>query len=407
MISSLSQTSQAHEAVYELGDPMAQSGLMIETNKKVGFWGAHAELHPQLRLVSECLNFTGQNTGNLFIGSGLFSSTNAPEKGYCDIYNETPEEFDEKYDVLFIPASNFVFEYTDLEDQYNFFSKTKAQIFMFGLGSQVNDPSSLALKKGTSNFLRMVAERGASIGVRGEYTAEIMNGLGIKNVDVVGCPSLLRAPTAFKEFHRSVQGNKYSFNFSNNARHHAFFEEAISRVENDLFRSMLSLDSYYIVQNEVPEIELMYLLRYKPELNNEDLNFYRTVRSLFNYFDNNNILMNFLRWKTKIFFSCSEWISFMSTVDFSVGTRFHGNVAAILAGRPAHILCHDYRTLELCQFYKIPHTSLKDEKYDYRLPSIIERTDMTEFTRRYPQLLDIWSDFLAKNGLSSCRIADG
>ena len=50
----------------------------------------------------------------------------------------------------------------------------------------------------------------------------------------------------------------------------------------------------------------------------------------------------------------------MEGLDFSIGTRLHGNMAAIAAGRPAVLISHDGRTGELAKTMHLPHLSIKD-----------------------------------------------
>jgi hypothetical protein len=49
-----------------------------------------------------------------------------------------------------------------------------------------------------------------------------------------------------------------------------------------------------------------------------------------------------------------SWLELVKSVDFSIGTRFHGNLVAIQAGTPALVLYHDQRTKELCDVLAIP-----------------------------------------------------
>lgn len=61
---------------------------------------------------------------------------------------------------------------------------------MIGAGAQAYEfGGCIALTEGTRCFLGYVAARSVSIGVRGHYTAEVLARLGIRNVDVIGCPS--------------------------------------------------------------------------------------------------------------------------------------------------------------------------------------------------------------------------
>lgn len=375
--------------------------LTINTSKRVCFWGAASKLPRTARTIKECMRECGENTGNLFIGNGFESATQAPKKEYWDFYGKNPQEFDDKFDVLFVPASNFIFEYTDLTDQYNFFSKTKAQIFMFGLGSQLREIKPVKLTEGTEKFIRLVAERSHTIGVRGEITADVMEKLGISNVRVTGCPSLLDLPEKFSAPPANIDDAVVAGNFTNNAREHAFSDQALTQLESELFRELMRRRGYYILQNERHEIALLKSLIHSESLDEQDYWHLNRVKELFLLNEEYSELIDYLRWRSKIFFSVHEWVRFMRTVDFSFGTRFHGNVAAVLAGKPTFMFCHDYRTLELARFYRLPHRLVDPAKKTPTLQELCAESDMSHLQAAVPELLSIWQMFVSENGFTS------
>lgn len=375
--------------------------LQIKTDKRVCFWGAPRSVPRQNRLTAQCLMETGGNTGNLFIGSGLFNATHAPVREYWDFYKGSPEQFDEMFDVLFIPASNFLFEHTDLSDQYEFFRKTKARMFMFGLGSQVRTLTPIKVPPGTENFIKLVAERSGSIGVRGEITADLVNAMGIRNVQVSGCPSLLQLPSTFSNKPVTLDAAVISGNFTNNARLHAFSSEALRKCESALFADLVKRGGYYVLQNERHEIKLRSILETSELLDDTEQWELNRVCELFDAGAYTQDVIEFVRWNTKLFFSVRDWLQFMSYVDFSFGTRFHGNIAAILAGKPAHIVCHDYRTLELCRFYKLPHSTVNSTDEVFTIADLVLTTDMDAFKQNIPKVLDLNKAFVIENGFEA------
>lgn len=80
--------------------------------------------------------------------------------------------------------------YTQLSD---FISKIKKPILVAGLGANSLEgfvPHFYKLLDDEQvRFWRLLGEKCNSIGVRGYFTAEVLNDLGIKNVRVIGCPS--------------------------------------------------------------------------------------------------------------------------------------------------------------------------------------------------------------------------
>ncbi len=88
----------------------------------------------------------------------------------------------------------------------------------------------------------------------------------------------------------------------------------------------------------------------------------------------------------------------MKPLDFVVGTRFHGAMAALSAAVPAFVLCHDTRTEDMCEFLNVPHANICDVgRVDIR--ELYEKTDLKAFSRRRSALIPAYRAFLTANGL--------
>jgi Polysaccharide pyruvyl transferase len=165
----------------------------------VCLWGAPADSTLPGDDYSAQLAASGGNTGNMFIGYGVYNNLSCAQKSFHPGFHKIPaENFHEFYDIVLIPASNFINSSTDLGAHFQYFPKTKASIVCFGLGSQFLPGQDMALQPGTYKFLRLISERSGSIGVRGAFTAEILWNLNLRNISVVGCPSLLLTNRGFR-----------------------------------------------------------------------------------------------------------------------------------------------------------------------------------------------------------------
>lgn len=372
--------------------------------KRVCFWGAPASSsHDAFERFTwqERLQQTGGNTGNLFIGHGLFSNFDADEKSYHPGFGVlSPEQFDEIYDCLVIPASNFINPALDLGEIYNYFSKTKCQIFCFGIGSQIIPGEDINLKEGTMRFLQLISERSGSIGVRGSFTANILWDMGIRNISLTGCPSLLNLTdqTINDLVSKKPSLEKIAVNYSNNVRRHSFSSDAMRTTENGLFNSMIKENSYYIVQNEAPEIRIIEISsgRLKGHSLHEPI---KALQQVFEYDGDEAILQNYLSTRLRVFFSVPPWVGAMRTMTATIGTRFHGNIASLLGGVPGMVLVHDMRTWELAELIGIPHIVIDKP---YKAEALLERlldVSYDSFSRRMNILRSEWQNFGVRNSV--------
>jgi hypothetical protein len=104
--------------------------------------------------------------------------------------------------------------------------------------------------------------------------------------------------------------------------------------------------------------------------------------------------------KARFFVDPGTWIEFLADYDFSFGTRIHGNIVAILAGTPCHVLAHDSRTMELVRYFEIPHTRIDalPEK-PILAGELYEMSDYTRMQLGHKGRFEAYSTFLKKNNL--------
>jgi len=368
--------------------------------KRICFWGAPAHPAPPGTL-GQRLEATGANTGNMMIGYGLFHGLAAGHKAYHPGFGAIPaERLHEQYDAIFVPASNFVSASVDLSSQADYFARTKLPIYCFGLGSQMLPGQKRSLQPGTERFLRLVSERSGSIGVRGTFTAEILWELGIRNVSVVGCPSLLAIrPEALNRLATQRPTlEKVALGFSNNVRQHGLVPDAMRACENGLFQRMLGENAFYILQNEAAELNLLAAMERGDTAGAMEA--IQRIARLFEVAPGRTDVQRFLETRVRVFFSVEDWVGCARTMTAAIGTRFHGNIAALLAGTPALFLVHDMRTLELCDLLRAPSLLLDRP---YAAEEIVERlvsADYGPFIAQFRRLMMEWRLFIQRNGFA-------
>lgn len=358
---------------------------------RVLFVGAPYEVASrESRSLADCFDATGRNTGNLLIGHGLYSQLRC-ERLEPFRYAMSPEYVEENFDQVVIAAANFLYPGFDFTPVSSFLDKIDLPVFMVGLGAQL--PSSRAdlanIPDGTWRLVQIASERSHSIGVRGDFTADQLRKNGITNVQVTGCPSLYTRLEPTVRIRRTEVPSRIVVNGSRNVVGHAFDKDAATKVEQQLFHLALSRGLPYVLQNEQPEMQIA---------KGEDLDPHEAaIKSIAKFFNTEVAqLVGFYREHGRVFFSIQEWFDWIAGHDFSIGTRFHGNIAALLNGVPAVILTHDSRTRELCDFAAIPSVGISDAG-ELDVERIYAEADYDRFERNYAEIHARYVEFLDAN----------
>lgn len=296
------------------------------------------------------------------------------------------DRINERYDAYVIPLANaFRPSYEpQLRRLTALIERLRIPVVILGVGAQ----GDLAYRTGRLDgiepavraFCAAVLERGPRIGVRGELTRDYLAGLGFRDTEVIGCPSLfihgpdLRVQKATPELASDarvvVTVSPYVTAMGPVVRHH------LERYPN----------LRYIPQ----DIDTLELLLWGGIGDDVAIDDQMPVHEAHRLFRDDRV---------RFFTEPWPWLRYLATIDFTFGTRIHGAIAALMAGRPAYVLAHDSRTLELARYFEIPHARIGDGGM-IDAAELYARADYGPFNAGQPARFATFAAFLAEHGLT-------
>ena len=347
------------------------------------------------RTTQERLAATGGNAGNQIIAHGLLETIQHSEVAWD--YSIGPERVDAEFDVIVIAAANFLFPAFDFSGMANFIARTKLPVVMAGLGAQASDRSvaSIPLQEGTARLIRLVSERSAAIGVRGEYTARVLKQLGIANTQIIGCPSYyaVRAVGYSIRVDALTDSSPIAVHASRDVVRHSSAPERMRDVIFQLYGEAARRDAIFVAQTEMEEIALADVAS-----SSEREIAASAIRNFFNQPTGGDDIARWLGTRARVFWSPTEWVDAMRSFAFVAGTRFHGTIAALHAGTPAACICHDARTSEMCEFLSVPAIDLEAVSH-IDFAEMRAKLDFERLRVRHRYLVKEYVRFLNLNGL--------
>jgi hypothetical protein len=366
--------------------------ILIRSGKSPFRVTSHAEFIHQ--------DLFGTNSGNLLFSDAahklllVTDRTEVTSNGIrTDPSPERAARINEEYDVFVVPLANAFrpqFQ-ASLDRLSTLIEQLTIPVVVLGVGAQTGqdyDTEGLGpMRDSVTRFARAVLGRSASIGVRGELTAEYLRGLGLADseVDIIGCPSMFLYGDTFptpRQLTTVDSTSRIAINLSPDAlpvgdvagiAHHA--HERFPRLR-------------YYAQNLV-DAELLFWGDTSEAAGRHDPFPLQVTHPLFQ------------EDKVRVPLDPRTWIDELRGFDFAYGTRIHGNVAALLAGTPAVVLVHDSRTLELCRYFDIPYRMLSDVPADVDPAALYEGADFTGLLNGHKERFRRLTDFLDKNSLEN------
>lgn len=336
------------------------------------------------------MEFIGNNTGNMLFVSAVKEQVNYKSEIWFNGFDLNRLEQQGNVSAI-IPASNFIIAGSDnlVDSMRAMYEKTTCPITMVGLGAQAyapyNTPRKLVerLSENKISFFKMAAERAVSLGIRGEFTAECLEIMGIKNYRIIGCPTCYKYFDGIYKELKKPTANKPIFTITGkNKGESGIFEFG---MKNNATLLMQMITEFPQLLYGVDDIDDELFNKNFPEINVSKEDFIKFIKS-----------------NGKIFFDMDKWNSYMQEQDFtfSFGSRFHGNMSALRNGIPALWVTHDSRTSELVQTLKLPHITLSEFNEINNMKKLVEYCDYTEFYKSYKGLSAEYVKFLDENNLN-------
>jgi hypothetical protein len=271
----------------------------------------------------------------------------------------------ESNSLLLLPWANMLYPefYSELID---IIVDLQIDVLPLSIGIQAHfgaSPFSIGMSPSSLKLLQYVDSRGRTPGVRGEITQMVLAGHGFKAIPI-GCPSCLLLPIdeIANSFSLIQNDRAENVRIGTNGTLSGFH-----RVETSALLSWAQkLSCAYVLQSESRIIADVYKARYGKDLWSPSMCSVETYKKdmenlLFDYGYYNQCpeewgaLRSFFMQKALLFFDSATWMNHIrDNLDIVIGSRFHGNVIAMLAGKPALFIPSDWRTYELCQFHSLP-----------------------------------------------------
>ena len=150
-------------------------------------WYRHADLQSHINHY--------HNIGDAFVFDSSLKLLNFEKLEELPITRVDPQQIDRlnaEFDYVFLRGSNYVHAEMNWSRTAEVLRRLKLPVIAFGIGAQAPVSGKLELSEDSKTVLKLIADSTASVGVRGTYSAEVMNELGIRNVRIIGCPTAFR-----------------------------------------------------------------------------------------------------------------------------------------------------------------------------------------------------------------------
>lgn len=339
-------------------------------------------------------NLIGNNNGNLMFATASHkllsaSDQNVTAHGLSFRPNQA-DRINEKFDHLVLPLANAFrksFE-PQLIKLTELILKLDIPVTMLSGGAQSGSDGSFAnlnsIADSVKRFCAAVLDRSPRLSVRGEQTAHYLNSLGIRDVEVIGCPSL------------TMHGPGHSVRPAD--------ASSLSRVAYNVETSK------DICGHLVADAELHYDARYYAQ----DMSTFELMlhgKDRFTQARDSRLPLRsthraFKEDRARFALDAWTWIDSLKNFDFSFGPRIHGAVASILAGTPAMLIAHDSRTVELAEVHGIPYLELHEIPDDLTVQDLVLMTDYSKFNQMHSQYVDQIISYVHEHGLKTIYDSD-
>lgn len=307
------------------------------------------------------------------------------------------ERYASEFDYVFVRGSNFIHEKMEWYRAVEVLERVKLPVYAIGVGAQASQDRAIELSAVSRRFWSIVADRSATIGVRGAFSAETLRRNGIKNVDVVGCPSIFR--TRERDLVIKVPDQrdirKVAFSLRREADR-SYTVDPVAYLRNQK-AALLKVDSQseMVMSSHGEHEEKAFFLRDAAAKERAVAEFVKT--GWWSGPDDADMRRIYEK-QLFSFFDVERYDEFARSIDLAVGYRVHGVLPAIAQGVPGVLVAYDTRSQELAETLKIPvvpEAALAEGGWR----AVYQEGQLKGLARSYAQSYDRMREFLEKNGV--------
>lgn len=338
----------------------------------------------------------GSNSGNMLFVSSIVKNIYTNENDTFEFIStkkmfssDKVESFNKDYDMFVIPLANafknsFIGELNLITDLVN---KLKIPAVVIGVGLQDKfDGKGFKFDRSVKRFVKAVTKHKTILGLRGQNTANYLKYLGFeehKHYEVIGCPSMFfhgdKLDIDKKQLNKNVKLN-ITLKHNLPEKYHQFVQKTAGEYKNHIFT----------IQN-IDEIMLHYLsfplTKKKKSIYTE---YYPRSR---NEGDSSRVIA---------FIDFMSWMKYVNAnIDLSCGNRIHGNIVALLSGKPCFIIACDSRVKELCEYHKIPYVTLEELDLNKNILDYYKEANYDELVSNHKEKFDKFINYLHSNNIKT------
>jgi hypothetical protein len=301
------------------------------------------------------------------------------------------------HDFICLRGSNYIHENMDWGHFGSWIERLNLPVLCLGVGAQSATRRRMTLPSEGLRIWEMISERCNSIGVRGSFTAEVLNDNGIKNAEIVGCPTLFRSRNPNFKLRSKTYADIATLSFSiRRETDHTYTTDIpafLAQQKAIIERLARTYDLYLTAHGEIEEKIIFYK---DPKRLAEA----HAVLRQQNWFDGEDSVMQRL-YETRLFFTgiVGHLEQFMSNMDATIGYRVHGVLPALAQGIPAVLLEYDARSSELAQTLDVPLIT-PQEALELPFAEIFDPARFLRFEQRYPANYARMKRFLDRNDIA-------
>ncbi|MBX9909017.1 MAG: polysaccharide pyruvyl transferase family protein [Beijerinckiaceae bacterium] len=354
-------------------------------------WYKHAQLENHINHY--------HNIGDAFVFDSSLKLLNFETLSELPIAHVDPAAIDRinaEYDYVFLRGSNYVHAQMNWSKTAEVLRRLKIPVIAFGIGAQAPVSGTLELSDDTKTVLRLIADSTASLGVRGAYSAQVLNDLGIKNVRIIGCPTAFRANRPDLAIRLPALDHVKRVGVTLRREVSKTYAQDIRRYltfHRDVVKAMAArFDVTLMAQGEIEEKKLALGT---PAQKDEAMAALRQNEWATTWYLDET--MEGL-YRTRMFYSdvVAEYERLVRGLDLVLGYRLHGNLMALANGTPSIYFTYDSRTVEFAETFRIPSIDVFSGQ-DFRLEEYWEQARFDRFNVAYAQVYRAMSAFLSEN----------